>query len=85
MQIKIYINDKEELTLLDSDPSEIKDLLKVLYNSMIDKGLPKSYILSAYVIEHYPHKAERLVDYPLDYIIEKNKKGKAKATKRSNK
>ena len=30
MQIKIYINDKEELTLLDSNPMEVKDLLKVL-------------------------------------------------------
>ena len=71
MQIKIYINGKEELTLLDSNPTEIKNLMKVLYNSISDK--PKPHI-SAYILEHYPHKAETLVDFPLDYIIEKNKK-----------
>tara|TARA_R110002012_G_scaffold356_8_gene1366 strand:+ start:286 stop:543 length:258 start_codon:yes stop_codon:yes gene_type:complete len=85
MQIKVYINDKEELTLLESNIMEVEDLLKVLYNSMIKHGLPKSYKLSAYVLEHDPNKTQKLVDYPLDYIIEKNKKGKTKATKRSNK
>ena len=75
MQIKIYINDKEELTLLDSNPMEVKDLLKVLYDSMVDKGLPKSYKLSAYVLEHFSHKSEKLVDYPLNYIVEKNNGG----------
>ena len=45
---------------------------------MTEHGLPKSYKLSAYGLEHDPNKTQKLADYPLDCIIEKNKKENSK-------